>query len=383
MSTENAETVFLRALEKYSNHSITPEIIQCKSNLASFLRGEYTFDSSHGITCVVSDPGEEFDDIMMLYGVYSTIGSVIVVISDGVYTPQERLDYLIRVNPMFHGATFTHPFPTPYGSVHFIPDGEVIKQKIKRFVNCGPCSKTTLNSLTFEENAVIITVGANDDGTLSTGINQKQTHSGKLIVEEGVWNNMIERGKKANAKIKNMSVDVTRHVLFPNPLKTVCPEFMRTPELLNAMFKTAAMFIISRPPIEYGYRANDGNSEVGIQLYSTFDKTTKDYQMGLIKLQEYIDIGLQKKLEPKYYESAAIPLMITHCMGGRYKEGVFGFSPADKEAKENMSCLTSESAVNVLEYIKTLDELTPAYDPLAYIEAFNHTFLHFKHRNML
>jgi hypothetical protein len=367
---ENAETVFLRALEKYSNHTITSEIIQCKSNLASFLRGEYTFDSTQGITCVVSDPGEEFDDIMMLYGVYSTIGNVIVVISGGLHTPQERLNYLIRVNPQFQGATFADPFPTPSGTIQFIPDGEVIPQKVKRFVNCGPCSKTTLDSLMFEENAVIITVGANEDGTLSTGINQKQTLGNKLIVEEGVWNRMIERGRKANAKIKNMSVDVTRHVLFPNPLKTQCPEFMRTPELLNAMFKTAAMFIISRPPIEYGYRANDGNSEVGIQLYSTFDKTTTDYQMGLIKLQEYIDIGIQKKLEPKYYESAAIPLMITHCMKGRYKESMFGFSPADKEAKENMSCLTPESSIKVLEHIKTLDELTPAYDPLAYLEAF-------------
>jgi hypothetical protein len=62
--------------------------------------------------------------------------------------------------------------------------------------------------------------------------------------------------------------------------------------------------------------------------------------------------------------------MIAHCMKGRYKEGVFGFSPADKEAKENMSCLTPESAMKVLEHIKTLDELTPAYDPLAYMEAF-------------
>jgi hypothetical protein len=298
MSTENAETVFLRALEKYSNHTITSEIIQCKSNLASFLRSEYTFDSTQGLTCVVSDPGEEFDDIMMLHGVYSTIGNVFVIISGGLLTPQERLDYLIRVNPRFQGASFADPFPTPSGTIQFIPDGEVVPKKIKRFVNCGPCSRVTLDSIMFEENAVIITVGANEDGTLSTGINQKQTLGNKLVVEEGVWNRMIERGRKANARIKNMSVDVTRHVLFPNPLKTNCPEFMRTPELLNAMFKTAAMFIISRPPIEYGYRVNDGNSEVGIQLYSLFDKTTVDYQMGLIKLQEYVDIGLQKGLEP-------------------------------------------------------------------------------------
>ena len=367
---ENAETVFHRALEKYSNHTVTAEIIQCKSNLASFLRSEYTFDSTQGVTCVVTDPGEEFDDIVMMHGVYSTIGFVIVVLSGGLLCPQERLDYLIRLNPLFEGATFTDLFYTPSGKIQFIPDGEVVPRKVKRFVNCGPCSKTTLDSIQFEENAVIITIGAYEDGTLSIGINQKQTLGNKLVVEHGVWNNMIDRGRKANARIKNMSVNVIRHVLFPNPLKINCPEFMRTPELLNAMFKTAAMFIISRPPIQYGYRVNDGHSEIGIQLYSTFDKTSKDYQMGLIKLQEYIDLGVQKKLEPKYYDSAAIPLMITHCMKGRYKEGVFGFSPADKEAKENMSCLTPESAVKVLEHIKTLDELTPVYDPLAYIEAF-------------
>jgi len=372
LTSEPSETVFLRSLEKYSNFTVTPEIIQCKSNLVSFLRGEYVFDSTKGVTCVVSDPKEEFDDIMMLHGVYSTRGHVIVVISGGAFTPQERLDYLIHVNPLFQGATFTKLFHTPTGTIEFVADGQVVSKKITRFVNCGPCSRVTLDSIQFEENAIIITVGANEDGTLSTGINQKQTQSttNKLVVEEGVWNALIERGRQANAKIKNMSVNVTRHVLFPNPLKTTCPEFMKTPELLNALFKTAAMFIISRPPIEYGLRVNDGNSEVGIQLYSTFDKTTTDYQMGLIKLQEYIDIGVEKKLEPKYYESAAIPIMITHCMGGRYKPGVFGFSPTDKEAKENMSCLTPETSLQVLDYIKTLDELTPAYDPLAYIEAF-------------
>ena len=367
---EPAEIVFLRALEKYSNFTVTSEIIQSKSNLTSFLRDEYVFDSTQGITCVVSDPKEEIDDIIMLHGVYTTLGHVIVVISGGAYTPQERLDYLIQVNPNFKGASFDKLFYTPNGTIQFIPDGQPVPRKISRFVNCGPCSKVTLDSIQFDDNAVIITVGANDDGTLSTGVNQKQTQGNKLVVEEGVWNAMIARGRAANARIKNMSVHVTRHVLFPNPLKTVCPEFMKTPELLNALYKTTAMFLISRPFIEYGLRVNDGNSEVGIQLYSTFDKTTTKYQLGLIKLQEYIDIGFEKKLEPKYYESAAIPIMITHCIGGKYKEGVFGFSPTDKEAKETMSCLTPESATRVLEYIKTLDELTPAYDPLAYIEAF-------------
>jgi len=64
--------------------------------------------------------------------------------------------------------------------------------------------------------------------------------------------------------------------------------------------------------------------------------------------------------------------MITNCIGGVYNPGMFGFNPADKHAKETLGCLTPESASIVIEYIKNeLNEFTPAYDPLAFIEAFN------------
>jgi hypothetical protein len=58
-------------------------------------------------------------------------------------------------------------------------------------------------------------------------------------------------------------------------------------------------------------------------------------------------------------------------MGGVYKKGVFGFSPTDKNAKENVSCLTEESVPVFLSNIEKLDYFTPGYDLLAIILAQN------------
>ena len=136
------------------------------------------------------------------------------------------------------------------------------------------------------------------------------------------------------------------------------------------MIKTAAMFITSRPPAQVGLRANEGNSIIDIQMYNVFDPTSKRYQQGLKKIEEYAELAKNKGLTPEYYESAAIPIMITYCMGGVYKEGMFGFSPTDRQAKETIGCLTPESADLLIDSIKRLDYFTPGYDPLAYIEAF-------------
>ena len=365
-----AENVFERALETYRHEPVTAEIIQAKSNLRKFLAEQLEFDSSDGTTLVVSDFGEEADDdIMARFGIYRTKGIVAVVVSGGVKTPQERLDHLIRIFPCFDGACLEVPFKTPYGTIHFIADGETIPYRVKRFINCGPCSTTTLKSIRFDNSAIIVTVGANSDGTAGAGINQKKTDNG-ILEPNPDWNEFIAKAKAGGVQVKNMDVNLTRYVPFPNPRKGGHQDMM-TPQLINSLEKTTAMFIISRPPIITATeRVNESNSVIGLQLFSTFDKTDKKYQLGLIKLQEYIDIATSKGLPATYYEKAAIPIMITYCMGGVYKDGVWGFSPADRDARETLSCLTLESSLKVLDYIRSLEYFTPAYDPLAYIEAF-------------
>jgi len=366
-----AQSVFQTAVEKYSPITPTQPIIYSRQKLDLFLKECLRFDSLHSFTCVVTDPKEEFDDLMMVrYGVYNTMGDVIVVISAGYFTPQERLDYLIELFPCFQGATFGETFETPFGGhILFLEDGEPVPYKIKRFVNCGPCSSVIMNSIEFEEFPVVITVGANDaDVRLSTGINQKQTDEpGKLIQIFGVWDGFIDKARSKNALIHNISVNVSRYVLFPNPLKSEDPIH---PEILDVMVKTTAMFIASRPPPQFGLRVNEGNSIIDIQLYNSFDPASERYQQGLKKVEEYMELAKSKGLGPEYYESAAIPIMVTYCMGGVYKDGVFGFSPTDREAKETIGCLTPESAEVLIESIKQLDYFTPGYDPLAYIEAF-------------
>ena len=371
------EQSFMSAVFEYGIRPSNPEIEIARHNLSKFINQELLFNSTHGYTLVVTDPMEEFDDLVMLrYGVYNVTGQTIVIVSGGYFSPDQRLDYLKELFKCFEGAEFDVPFKTPNGSILFKRDGSTIDYKIKRFINCGPCSSTTLNSIVFDTNAKVVTVGANNDGTLGAGINQKQTDEpGKLIVIPDLWNTFIKRANAFGAKIKNMSVDVTRYVLFPNPTK--ChpshPFYELTQEpILNSMIKSTAMFLISRPPPEYGLRVNEGNSIIDIQLYSEFKTADEeDYHRGLTKYEEYIKLAQSKGLEPKYYVSAAIPIMITNCIGGVYKEGVFGFGPTDKHAKETLGCLTPESAEVVIEYIKSMDQFTPAYDPLAFIEAFN------------
>jgi hypothetical protein len=372
------EQTFMNAVFKYGVEPSNPEIKIARSNLADFINQELQFNSTDGYTCITTDPMEEFDDLVMLrFGVYNITGLSIVIISGGYFTPDNRFDYLKGLFPCFAGAEFDVPFPTPTGQILFKRDGDTVPYKIKRFINCGPCASTTLNSIVFDTNAKLVTVGANDDGTLGAGINQKQTDEpGKLIVIPDIWNNFIKRTKTFGVTVKNMSVDVTRYVLFPNPTKchpsNPFYELTQGP-ILNSMIKSTAMFLISRPPPEYGLRVNEGNSIVDIQLYCNFKHAPlHNYQRGLEKFQEYIKLAQSKGLESKYYESAAIPIMITNCIGGVYKDGMFGFGPTDKHAKETLGCLTQESAKEVIDYITNeLNEFTPAYDPLAFIEAFN------------
>ncbi len=374
MASITTQQLFESALAKYGVPPSDPAILKAKSDILKLLKGQLHFQSDNSVTCVVTDIMEDVDDlIMLLYGVMNTTGTIIVIVSGGYFTSDERLAYLSSTLECFKGASFDTPFLHDNKTIHFIRDGELIHSKVKRFINCGPCSSLTLNSIQFEPNSVIVTVGANDDGTLSVGINQHQTDTpGKLIILPNVWNDFIAKAKQNNVSVKNMSIQLTRYVLFPNPFKHQLVELLK-PDIYNAMLQTAGMFIVSRPP-PIALRVNEGNSIIDLQMFSSFDPSDEKYKMGLSKVEEYKQKALMNtNTEQKHYEAAAIPIMITYSLGGIYKENTFGFSPTDKHAKETLGCLTPESAEIVLQNIKQFDYLTPAYDPLAYIEAFTLT----------
>ena len=378
MMMSTSENVFLAALSKYNvfPENLRKTIETMNEYLYNFVNLSLVLDSTDGLTCVVTDLMEEFDDLVMVrYGVYNTQGTVIVIVSGGYYTPDQRLEYLSNMFTCFKGAQFDVEFPTPKGTIIFKRDGDVITEKVKRFINCGPCNSVTLQSIKFVENPIIITIGANSDSTLGAGINQKNTNEpGKLVVIPNVWNTFIQNARENGATIKNLDVELSRYVLFPNPTKSnIDSPFyeLAKDEIMNEMIQSTAMFIISRPPPEYGLRVNTGNSIIDIQFYNDFKNANKEwYQRGLDKLDEYTKLSNSKGLTTEHYESAAIPIMITNCIGGEYKQGIFGFGPTDKHARKTLGCLTPESAELVIKYIKKMDKLTPAYDPLGYIMAF-------------
>jgi hypothetical protein len=311
---------------------------------------------------ITSDVGEETDDECMIRYVLSKARARFwVVLSGGLLSPDERLAYLKNLFPEYAGAEFG----TLFGNITFLRDGDYFLGKVTRFINCGPCSSTTLYSI-FEsllDGSKVITVGANDDGT-AAGINQKQTDEG--VLKNLCWNEYLDKFREKFV-VQNLSVNVSRYVLLPHP-KLVGGEYHDMPEKsFHNMLLSAAMFITSRPPAAYAFRVNVGNSIVVYQLFpNIMDYVgTPEFEYGLRLIEEYGETCAMEEVAV----SAAIPLMVTAILGGVYKPGVFGFSPTDKTAKERVSCLTEESVPRVLENIGRFTKFTPGYDLLAIIKA--------------
>lgn len=316
---------------------------------------------------ITSDVGEETDDEFMIRYILSKARARFwVILSGGLLSPDERLAYLKNLFPEYEGATFGEPF----GNITFLRDGDYFLGKVSRFINCGPCSSTTLYSIfeSLEHGSKVITVGANDDGT-AAGINQKQTD--ESVLKNLCWNEYLGKFKEKFV-VQNLSVGVSRYVLLPHP-KLVGGDYHDMPEKsFHNMVLSAAMFISSRPPAQFAFRVNVGNSIVVYQLFpNIMDYVgTPEFEYGLRLIEDYgetckSDGGMMEEVAV----SAAIPLMVTALLGGVYKPGMFGFSPTDKTAKEHVACLTEESVPVFLENIARFTKFTPGYDLLAVIKA--------------
>ena len=324
---------------------------------------------------VITDPGEESDDGLMIRYILSRCrrAKIYAILSGGALTSDERFVHLKRVYPEFQGAEFGVPFD----NIIFLRDGVNFTEPAHCFVNCGPCHSVTLRSIfdrlneskaLRQKNARMITVGANADGTAS-GINQKQTDEGAL--KELHWNEYLATLK--DVTIKNLDVGVSRYVLLPHPSRVLGPYASMPEECFEDIVHTTAMFFASRAspthlPPKIVLRINEGNSIIVSQLIDIMSyKNVKplEFVYGLELISKYASIS------PSYdiATSAAIPLMATALMGGVYKEGMFGFNPSDKEAKKNVSCLTPDSAQVLLANIRKFEKFTPGYDLLAIILA--------------
>ena len=110
------------------------------------------------------------------------------------------------------------------------------------------------------------------------------------------------------------------------------------------------------------------HEKYGLQLNMNEHYGNKNYEVGLEKLGEYMELAKSNGVDKSVYESAAIPIMTTHMFGGRYKPGQFGWGPGDAKAKHDAACLLPETVPLFKENIKKLKCMSPAYDVIAFIK---------------
>ena len=133
MDYENLNVIFNEAIKKYS---IVPdeskdEIIKAKKNLKKFINEDLIFDSNDGITCVTTDPKEEFDDLVMLrFGVYNITGTCIVIISAGYFSSEERFDYLKTLFDCFKDSEFDTEFKNSKGGTLIFKKVQILKVQL-------------------------------------------------------------------------------------------------------------------------------------------------------------------------------------------------------------------------------------------------------------
>jgi hypothetical protein len=311
----------------------------------------------------------------------NTKSDLVIIISNGFHTCEERFSHIKELFPCFHKAEFNVPFETTYNTIIFKEDGCELDIELDGYLNAGPIHSRTLASiakcLKKTPTSRVITVGAKDDCTLGGGINQKQTDEpSKLTTIPNVWNQFITDIK--GVYCENLSVELSRHVLIPNPLYMTHMSYseMAHGSCIDQLVDNVGMFMASRPDpaMPVAARINEGNSIVDykyLQMYLV-DKETyannENYKAGLEKLGEYIELAKSKGVDKSVYESAAIPIMTTHMFGGRYKPGQFGWAPGDANAKHEAACLLPETVALFKENIKKLRYMSPGYDVIAFIK---------------
>jgi len=376
MDTRTPEEVYRYALTQYNQ--IPDQVVEeLNDKICQVVAGECLIFESGGTYAVSSDPEEDNDDLVMLrYAAMKTTANLIIIISAGYRTPHSRLEYLKKLFPCFKGVEFNVPFETEYNIILFMEDGCEINAPLDGYLNCGPIHSRTLASIARCLKKVpatrVVTVGARDDCRLAAGINQKQTDEpGKLINVPDIWNTFIDN--IGGVTCVNLSVNISRHVLIPNPLYMLDTPYkeMANDLCMTSLIDNTGMFLACRPEPNphFALRVNEGNSIIDYK-YLKHDMSCEDYEAGLLKLKEYMDLAKSKGLDAKIYESAAIPIMATHSFGGRYQEGKFGWAPGDESAKHNVSCLLPETVAIFKENIRRLRYLTPAYDVIAFIMLF-------------
>ena len=368
--------VFFRAIVEENLKDKT--ILAKKVELMNALEDKPIFGAEKKHIIVTSDPMEEFDDIVMIRFVLYNLknAKVTVILSGGAHTPEERLNNVKSIFTEFNNAKMGIEMQGKHdgANITFISDYDdnMELNACDLFVNCGPTRIATLTKIVdaMKDRSKVVTVGANDDGTAGAGINQKfVSEERKLIKNEEKWNTTIKTLRE-KCTIQNLSVNVSRYVLFPNPKsdkmrETTYGKLADEPKFFDEAVGTTGMFIASRPPPKFGGRVNFGNSVVDYQLckdlleyaYDMFYDNNNYYKLppsGDFEMAKQYLNGIENIVAYSRFSNtefhtnngpnngsygseegvdildqppavlAAIPLMCTALMGGIRKKGVDG-----------------------------------------------------------
>lgn len=366
------------ALAKYGEKPTDMNLINhFREKLMGVLSGTHTIQLQ-GTFVSINDFQEDFDDdAENLFCFTATTANIIVIVSAGSHTPDERLQYMKETYPCMANCEFDVPIYRPDGSwIIYKKDACILKDfELNGLVNAGPCNSYTLESISncLLPNARVITIGANDDCSLGAGINQKQTDEpGKLVNIPGVWDNFINTIKQKGINPDNLSVSISRWVLFPNPLTmpgTPYFDLMGTEKSMTRFIGILGKFFASRPPPKFGLRVNEGNSVIVSQFWDLIIPLLipSRCENAYTTINAYRDVAIAAGLSDEYWTSAILPIFLTCLLGGVYKPGVFGWGPSDVQGMLDISCLTSESAAIVRENLYKLPFFTPGYDVIAFL----------------
>ncbi len=375
--------VLENALLKYNQTSVNNLLILCyRDLLMSLLEGE-SLGLLTGTYVITTSPiGNIDDDIMWLFCFIMCPANLVVIISNGHNTANERLVYMKETYPdTFGDIEFNKPFyHSDESFIIFLEDGYDLNgfsfdgfEGFNGFVNAGPCHSDTLLSIATclikSPDTRVITIGANDDCSMGLGINQKQTNeSGKLIIMEGIWETFLFAIRGMG--LRNASVDMMTSVLLPNPTMmgdSYYNKIMGTKGNMDKFIANLGMFFAARPQPRTGLCTNQYNSVVVGQFADIIigNMTEEQKDAAFIRIEEYKAWAVGLKLTPEYYESAAIPIFLTYGLGGVYKPYMFGWEPG--KVINDLSCLTPESVEVFKDNLMKLPFFTPSYNVIGFL----------------
>ena len=138
MDSRTPEEVMKFALSTFCEVPDYDKVSYYNSMIHKLITNQILF-SKRGWFVISSDPLEDVDDLVMLrYGCMNTRANLLIIISAGYHTPQERFAHLKKMFPCFHDAEFGVPLVDGWGKCASFPCFEHAERQPQRLNGSPP-----------------------------------------------------------------------------------------------------------------------------------------------------------------------------------------------------------------------------------------------------